>query len=172
MEPGKPQEESKKENSSSSYNKRPLGQWIAIYALVAIVIYGLVYYLFLSKKQSPYSTSTQETSVSQTSPTQKPTLTLNEGATGLEEARVTLTKSGFSPQIVTVKAGTKVTWTNQSGGAATVNSSVHPTHKDYLPLNLGEFGNGEALSLVFDKPGTYKYHNHLNASQFGTVIVE
>src|SRR3989344_3502198 len=101
MEPGKPQEESKKENSSSSYNKRPLGQWIAIYALVAIVIYGLVYYLFLSKKQSPYSTSTQETSVSQTSPTQKPTLTLNEGATGLEEARVMLTKSGFSPQIVT-----------------------------------------------------------------------
>lgn len=85
---------------------------------------------------------------------------------------VTLTSSGFAPQSLTVKAGTKVVWTNNSGVSATVNSAVHPTHLVYPPLNLESFGNGETLSLVFDRPGTYKYHNHLDASQTGVVVVE
>ncbi len=85
---------------------------------------------------------------------------------------VTLTSSGFAPQSLTVKVGTKVVWTNQNGTAAAVNSASHPTHLVYPPLNLGNFGNGDTLSLVFDKPGTYKYHNHLNASQIGVVVVE
>lgn len=85
---------------------------------------------------------------------------------------VALTSSGFGPQSLTVKAGTKVVWTNQSGTAAAVNSANHPTHLVYPRLNLGSFGNGDTLSLVFDQPGTYKYHNHLNASQTGVVVVE
>ncbi|KKU01651.1 MAG: Blue (Type 1) copper domain protein [Candidatus Amesbacteria bacterium GW2011_GWA1_46_35] len=85
---------------------------------------------------------------------------------------VVLTASGFAPQSVTVAVGTKVTWTNNSGATATVNSVNHPTHLAYSPLNLGSFGGGETLSLVFDRPGTYKYHNHLNASQTGVVVVD
>lgn len=84
---------------------------------------------------------------------------------------VVLAASGFAPQSLTVKTGTKVVWTNNSGVAAAINSANHPTHLVYSPLNLGNFGNGETLSLVFDQPGTYKYHNHLNASQTGVVIV-
>lgn len=88
------------------------------------------------------------------------------------ETTITLTSSGFEPKTLTIKAGTKVVWTNKSGGTATVNSAPHPQHTDFPPLNLGEFGDGQSLELVFEKPGTYKYHNHLNASQFGQVIVE
>lgn len=89
-----------------------------------------------------------------------------------EKSTVVLTKEGFSPKSITVKTGTEVVWLNNSGETATVNSSAHPTHLDYAPLNLGDFENGESLSLIFDTPGTYKYHNHLNASQTGEVIVE
>ncbi len=84
---------------------------------------------------------------------------------------VTLTSSGFTPQSIMVKAGTTVTWTNNSGATATVDSANHPIHLAYSPLNLGNFASGETLSLVFDRPGTYKYHNHLNASQTGVVVV-
>ncbi len=90
---------------------------------------------------------------------------------GSQTNSVTLTASGFTPQSITVKAGTTVIWTNNSGATATVSSDNHPTHLVYPPLNLGSFGNSETLLLVFDQPGTYKYHNHLNASQTGVVVV-
>lgn len=85
---------------------------------------------------------------------------------------INLTSSGFSPSSLTVKAGTKVTWVNQSGADATVNSNPHPVHTDYAPLNLGKLANGATLSLTFDKPGTYGFHNHLNPSQTGSIIVQ
>lgn len=85
---------------------------------------------------------------------------------------VTLTDDGFSPKSITIKVGEKVTWLNNSGDKATVDSSVHPTHRDYPKLNLGLFDDGEEKSLVFDESGTYKYHDHLNASKTGTVVVE
>ncbi len=87
-------------------------------------------------------------------------------------ATVNLTSSGFDPKTATVKAGTRVIWLNKSGAAATVNSAVHPTHQAYPPLNLGEFPNGSSVQLVFDKPGKYGYHDHLNPSRTGTVVVE
>jgi plastocyanin len=85
---------------------------------------------------------------------------------------ITFTADGFSPKTVTINAGTKVIWTNTSGNKATVNSNPHPIHTDYPPLNLGIFNNGESFSLVFNKPGTYGYHNHLNFIQGGTIIVK
>ncbi len=89
-----------------------------------------------------------------------------------EETNVTITSSGFEPQTITVKAGGKVVWMNKSGNVANVSSAVHPTHLVYPALNLGNFDNGSSVSLIFDKPGTYKYHNHLNPGQTGVVIVE
>ncbi|MBI2310097.1 cupredoxin domain-containing protein [Candidatus Collierbacteria bacterium] len=106
------------------------------------------------------------------SPTQPKSSTPAGSTTVQTTESVTLTSSGFEPQSLTVKVGTKMVWTNQSGTVAAVNSASHPTHLVYPLLNLGNFGNGETLALVFDQPGTYKYHNHLNASQTGVVVVE
>lgn len=88
------------------------------------------------------------------------------------EVIVTVTALGFAPQTLAIKAGTKVLWMNKSGEAATVNSAGHPAHLVYPPLNLGEFGNESSVQLVFDKPGTYNYHDHLNPSRTGTIVVE
>lgn len=90
---------------------------------------------------------------------------------GSQTNSITLTSSGFTPQSITVKAGTTVTWTNNGGATATINSANHPSHLVYPSLNLGSFASGETLSMAFDRPGTYKYHNHLNASQTGVVVV-
>lgn len=89
-----------------------------------------------------------------------------------KETMVNLTKAGFEPGTVKIKVGDKVTWVNKSGQTATVNSDPHPTHTLWPFLNLGTFADGGTLSVTFDKVGTYTYHNHLNPSETGTVVVE
>lgn len=88
------------------------------------------------------------------------------------EVTINVTATGFDPKTVNVKVGTKVTWVNKSAAMANVSSAVHPTHLVYPPLNLGNFVDGASVSLVFKDKGTFKYHNHLDASQFGSVVVE
>lgn len=88
------------------------------------------------------------------------------------EATVTLSSSGFSPRTVTIKAGDKLTWVNESGKEATVDSNPHPVHTSYPKMNLGSFSDGETFEFTFPEAGTYNYHNHFNASQGGSVIVE
>ncbi len=152
-------------NSGYGYGKRPLWQWVAIYAVVGIVVYGLIYYFVLAKKGGNSYNS---------SPTNPPNTSSESTSSGTEASQdiITLTADGFSPATLTVKAGTKVTWNNASGIKATVSSNPHPIHTDYQPLNLGSFPNGGTLFLTFDKPGTYGYHNHLNPSQTGTIVVQ
>ena len=85
---------------------------------------------------------------------------------------VKLLKSGFSPNIVRIKTGETVTWSNESGVDASVNSADHPTHKVNSFLNLGIFSSGSSTQTQFLKKGNFEYHNHLIPSQTGTVIVE
>ncbi len=127
---------------------------------VIIVLLGAIF-LFGNK------TKNNQVNQNQTTQKQSPA-----PAKPVEEKDVTVTDKGFEPQTVTVKAGTRVVWTNKSAAEVTVNSAVHPTHLLFPFLNLGNFADGSSVSVVFEKAGTYKYHNHLNASQTGTVIVE
>jgi plastocyanin len=101
---------------------------------------------------------------------------------------VTLTDKGFSPASVTIKAGQSVMFANDSSGQMWVASGMHPTHTAYDGNNLSTHcaanysgtapfdqcsasGSGTNYTFTFTKPGTWKYHNHLNASQFGTIVV-
>ncbi|HYM65541.1 MAG TPA: cupredoxin domain-containing protein [Candidatus Sulfotelmatobacter sp.] len=135
--------------------------WIAV---LVIVVLGLGGYFLLGNKTSP-ANPTQNTSQNQaTTPT--------EAMQKESSASVSVTSSGFEPQTIKIKAGTKVVWTNSSGGPVTVNSDPHPTHTLWPFLNLGKFDDGSSVSVVFDKAGTYTYHNHFSPEQKGTVIVE
>lgn len=137
-----------------------------VVAIIAILIIGGGGYFYLTNRNTlapQTQTPVGQTQVSPTTAQISPTITEN---------LITLTLNGYTPSTLTIKVGTTVTWMNNSGDVATVSSDPHPTHTDYKPLNLGRFLNGERLTLTFDKIGTYKYHNHLNASQKGTIIVE
>lgn len=85
---------------------------------------------------------------------------------------VTYSDSGFAPATLTVKVGQAVTFKNSSMSTVQVNSAVHPTHTLYPQLNIGSIASGQSKSVTFAKAGTYKYHNHLNAGENGTIIVE
>lgn len=85
---------------------------------------------------------------------------------------ITYTDSGFSPNPINVKVGEAVTFNNVSNNVVQVNSAPHPAHNLYPILNIGAINPGESKSITFTSAGTYKYHNHLNASQYGQIVVQ
>ena len=77
---------------------------------------------------------------------------------------VTILNFAFGPQVISVKAGTTVHWTNHDTEAHTVTS------------NTGAFGSvvlqpGAGYSFTFNKPGTYHYHCTIHPFMTGTVMV-
>lgn len=70
----------------------------------------------------------------------------------------------FGPGELEVKAGTKVTWTNQDGTRHTVTS-------DDDVFDSGSMENGGTFSFTFNEAGTFTYHCNFHPGMVGTVIV-
>lgn len=138
-----------------------------IVIIVIIILAGFYLVRKSSKTAAPNVTNTQ---VSQENASATP-----EASSSAAHGTVSVTESadGFSPASVTIKAGQTVTWTNSDSASHTVNSNPHPTHTDYPPLNnVGLIAPGTGKSFTFNTPGTYHYHDHLNPSHQGTVVVQ
>ena len=83
-----------------------------------------------------------------------------------QEAAVSIDNFTFNPPSLTVKAGTKVTWTN----------------KDDIPHGIAATGNAftrskaldtdDAYSFTFTTPGTYQYFCYIHPHMVGTIVVE
>ncbi len=69
----------------------------------------------------------------------------------------------FDPDVVRIKAGETVTWTNNDNFTHTVRVDGQPDHK---------VGRGDSVSITFDHAGTYHYECTLHSHDMkGTVIV-
>ncbi len=77
---------------------------------------------------------------------------------------------GFAPQVVTVKAGTTLTWVNYDSVAHSVNSGT-PANPTSL-FDSGDLATGQSYSYAFAQPGTYTYYCDLHTGMTGVVIVE
>lgn len=82
------------------------------------------------------------------------------------------TNEQFNPASISIKKGERVTWKNDSTVFFWPASAIHPTHQIYPEFDAkkGTAPSGE-WSFTFDKVGTWKYHDHLKPTAFGTVIV-
>lgn len=70
----------------------------------------------------------------------------------------------FSPMMLTVKAGTTVTWTNLDGEPHTVTSIDGPFRSGALDQN-------DSFSFKFVKPGTYKYLCSIHPRMTAEIVV-
>lgn len=86
-------------------------------------------------------------------------------------AVITYNGSLFSPSQVTVNKDGTVTIKNDSSETIDIESVPHPIHTDNLQLNLGEIEAGASKSFTLSKTGSWGYHNHLNETQTGTIVV-
>ena len=82
------------------------------------------------------------------------------------EAAATIDNFTFSPAVLTVPAGAKVTWTNHDDIPHTVTSAATPRL-----FHSGPLDTGDSFSFVFDAPGEYKYFCALHPHMQGTVVV-
>ena len=79
---------------------------------------------------------------------------------------------GFVPGRLEVVVGDAVVFVNASGDDFWPASNIHPTH-EILPEfdSLGPVGSGQVWGFVFDEAGQWRYHDHLNPSEGGVVVV-
>jgi len=99
-------------------------------------------------------------------------------------ATVTYDGSSYSPASVTIKQGGTVTFTS-SVSTMWVASGPHPTHTKYddtardVHCVAGYSGAapfdqciaGTTYTFTFNKVGTWPFHDHANATAFGSVTV-
>lgn len=153
-------------------NRTPL-----IAFLIILIVAGGGYFFYRSayrpsryKTIKPTQQPVRRPVISSPTPRVSPQSTASPSAL---QNTVNISATGFQPQSITIKAGQNVTWTNKDKVNHQVNSVVHPTHLVYPPLNtIGLLKPGESKSLTFRTAGTYKYHDHLNPSLRGQVIVQ
>lgn len=85
---------------------------------------------------------------------------------------ITYSNNGFSPSTLTVKAGTIITIKNTSSRLMQFDSDPHPAHTDDPELNAGSIVPGDSKTITVTVTGSHGYHNHLNPSDTGTLIVQ
>lgn len=90
-----------------------------------------------------------------------------------QEVVISIDETGFTPATVTIATGTTVTFVNNGQGRHWPASDVHPTH-EILPEFDAKRGlaTGETYSYTFTELGTWRMHDHLQASSTGTIVVE
>lgn len=156
-------------------------------AVIAIVLILLIGFLIAGKKETSAPTTkdlnTEETSQQQEEtqesstpiqPVVKPST--NKPAvsvTNLPPATVRYTADGFSPTTVTITKGGSVQFINDSNSQMWVASNPHPSHSAYPAFDQRtSVGRGGTYTFTFTEIGKWYFHNHLNSSRTGLVIVK
>ncbi|MFA5954764.1 MAG: DUF4382 domain-containing protein [Patescibacteria group bacterium] len=83
--------------TSDGYNKRPLWQWILLYAAIGAVVYGVIYYFIMAGGKGGYSTNTSQPSTA----TQPSAVAEGRVVVALKDA-VTTGLNGVTAIVVTV----------------------------------------------------------------------
>ncbi len=163
--------------------------WIWIVVVVIILVGGFIWWQSsqtpaIDVNLTPGNTTVTPTPSPEPSATTSSTTSTDTSATGGQmTATVTYSANGYSPSTVTIKKGGTVTWNGPSN--MWVASAPHPAHTGYDgtsrsthcspsysgPKPFDECAGGSTYSFTFDKVGTWPYHDHMNASNFGTIVV-
>lgn len=145
----------------------------AVIAIIIIVLIGAVVY-FIQRGSSPQYVAPapvptivfEQPSVTpeQDSPTQGQISSTPSPA--VNSSAITIQNFTFNSASMTVKKGTKVTWTNQDSAAHQIVSDPTGAIFKSDPLNTDD-----SYSFTFNQTGTFPYHCGTHPSMKGTVIV-
>ena len=144
--------------------------------VVVLIIAGAIYYV--TTKENPEESGPETNSPVnlidfEATPTDGGESGNNDGGITITQIfTVTYTNEGYSPRNLAIKAGAAVEFENNSSNQVWTASDVHPTHEILPEFDaLRGYEPGETYSYTFKEPGAWTYHNHLNPSQIGTIIV-
>ncbi|OHA03348.1 MAG: hypothetical protein A3J58_01255 [Candidatus Sungbacteria bacterium RIFCSPHIGHO2_02_FULL_52_23] len=87
-------------------------------------------------------------------------------------ATITMVADGFSPAVITVRKGTRVTFINRDTLWRWPASDIHPSHDLYPQFDPKHpIEPGEEWSFVFEEKGEWGMHDHLAPYITGKVTV-
>lgn len=141
------------------------------YAVILIVILAVIGGGAFALTRKSKTNNTPATSIS-TPASSSTSQSSNTSQPSASVATITYGNSGFSPSTITVKAGSTITIKNNSSGDLQFDSDPHPVHTDDPELNVGAVAPGQSMTFTVSEKGTHGYHNHLNSSDTGTIVVE
>ncbi len=139
--------------------------------IITVVVAVLAVVLILMKRDNP--TVTNDVQVPPTNNSQRvQEADQKEPVTPTTEQKISYDGSSFSPNELKITKGTKVIFENMSDSSMWVASDPHPTHTGLPSLNTGRgYGKGENYTYTFNESGSWGFHNHLNSSHTGKVVV-
>ncbi len=145
-----------------------------IISVLILIIAAVASYYFVFKNLSgdevteytPKTDNSGDMMMSTTSTeTQTTATTTTSSNSQIKNVLVTIKNFNFDPNILSVKVGTKVTWTNEDSMSHTV------TSKSGTILNSPTLQTGESFSYTFNTPGIYNYHCTIHPTMEALVEV-
>jgi uncharacterized cupredoxin-like copper-binding protein len=162
------------EKKQYGYGKRPLWQWLFLYAVVAVVIYGLVYYFVLAKKGG-YGGGNSATVPNYTTPTSMPTAPSQATSSAMEAQKITVvgTEFTFSPSTLTLKKGQPVELTFENSGKLPHNLTIPGLNVKTKTIQPGQ---QDMIQFTPDKTGQFAFMctvpGHADKGMKGTLMVQ
>ena len=151
-----------------------------ILILIALIIIAIAIFFSLNSKISFTSSENSNSQQNQNSQSQ------NSAQTS-EENIIEMSSSGFSPSTLTIQQGKKVVFKTIDNSNHWPASAMHPTHRVYPGSDIEKCGTseestifdackgisqGQTFEFTFNEVGTWNYHDHLQPSKFGKIIVQ
>lgn len=138
-----------------SRNTPPSRRTIVLAALGALVIVAMVSVL----AWAPWSHSNKKNTVATTRP---PVV-----------AVVEVTPTGFMPSTLNVQPNTDIVWVNEDVNPHLPAADPYPTHASMPSLVAPRaLGQKETYSFKVTKPETIHYHDDINPTEVGTIVVQ
>lgn len=88
------------------------------------------------------------------------------------DARIVLEEKGFVPSALRIRTGTRVTFTTTTDKFFWPASDLHPSHGIYPAFDPKDpIAATESWEFVFDRVGSWDFHDHLSPYYTGTITV-
>ena len=137
--------------------RRTSRELLALIIIIIIIIVAGVYI---------YSTQSSRTNV-QTGVNNSSNQSIGNNSSNMTSAATTITIQNmtFNPDKITVRSGTNIQWINND-------NTQHQIMSDTGSFQSNILNPGDSYNFFFAKTGIYGYHDALNPTVTGTIIVQ
>lgn len=147
---------------------------IYIFVILALLVASILSFRNSKEEKTPVNEEIKnEQTIEESATTTEVSTENSEIETTPSTYEVIYGTEGFSPSTIEIKIGDTVVFKNESGKGMWVASDPHPMHSENPEFDAGiSTANGNSWSFTFTEDGTFSYHNHLNSSFKGKVVVD
>ncbi len=135
------------------YRKMNKGLLALIIIIIIIIIAGVYIYSALSPNVQPVENNSSNQRIG------------NNSSNMTTATTITIQNGTFNPNKITIKSGTNVQWINND-------NTQHQIMSDSGAFQSNILNSGDSYNFFFDKTGIYGYHDALNSTITGTIIVQ